>query len=312
MFPATTSQDEAGTAAYKTVELDTLLDQKPVQHREVSGHESEAFLSLFATYGGLRLIDGGAETGFNIVKPETYRPRLLQVKGRKYPRVKELPLARTSLNQGDVFIIDNGLTVFQWSGRESSSRERGRGAQLTRCIASERRGRAKIVVEEDGKESDAFWAALPGGKGGIAPAVMGGVDDAPEAGADGTKKALFKVSDASGKLTFTKLAEGALDRQLITSDDAFVVDSGSEIFVWLGAKASKQEKDNAPRFAMDYIKQQNKPAWLPLTVAREGGDNATFEASFEMHSLSRGLPSFEDAAPAAETVVVGGSREFRF
>ena len=29
------TQDEYGTAAYKTVELDTFLDDKPIQHREV-------------------------------------------------------------------------------------------------------------------------------------------------------------------------------------------------------------------------------------------------------------------------------------
>ena len=40
-------QDEYGTAAYKTVELDTYLDDKPIQHREVEGHESELFLSYF-------------------------------------------------------------------------------------------------------------------------------------------------------------------------------------------------------------------------------------------------------------------------
>ena len=41
------AKDEYGTAAYKTVELDTYLDDKPVQHREVQGHESSLFKSYF-------------------------------------------------------------------------------------------------------------------------------------------------------------------------------------------------------------------------------------------------------------------------
>jgi len=41
------AQDEYGTAAYKTVELDTYLDDKPIQHREVEGYESELFVSYF-------------------------------------------------------------------------------------------------------------------------------------------------------------------------------------------------------------------------------------------------------------------------
>jgi len=42
-----TSRDEAGVAAYKTVELDDALGGAPVQFREVQNHESKQFTSLF-------------------------------------------------------------------------------------------------------------------------------------------------------------------------------------------------------------------------------------------------------------------------
>jgi gelsolin len=86
----TTSQDEAGTAvsvlvvvwvmflnlktkqAYKSVELDDFLKREAVQHREVQAHESELFLSYFIEAGGIRVLEGGFETGFNIIKPESW------------------------------------------------------------------------------------------------------------------------------------------------------------------------------------------------------------------------------------------------
>lgn len=48
------SADEKGACAYKTVELDQLLGDIPIQYREVQGHESGQFLSLWKSYGGIR------------------------------------------------------------------------------------------------------------------------------------------------------------------------------------------------------------------------------------------------------------------
>lgn len=109
-----TTQDEAGTAAYKTVELDDRLDGVPVQHREVQSNESDLFLSYFPNHT-IEILKGGIESGFNHVEAKKYQPRLLHVKGtRQNIRVSQVALACKSLNSGDAFILDLGLEIIQW------------------------------------------------------------------------------------------------------------------------------------------------------------------------------------------------------
>jgi Gelsolin repeat. len=68
-------------------------------------------------------------------------------------------------------------------------------------------------------------------------------------------RVLFKVSDASGKLVFEKIAEGhAIKRTMISSNDAFILQSGFEIYVWVGLKASESERKNAFLFAQQYVR----------------------------------------------------------
>lgn len=133
-----TTQDEAGTAAYKTVELDDYLAGQPVQYREVQGYESQLFLDLFPQF---IVSEGGVASGFRHVEAVTY-----QVKGSKKSLiVRQVTPVFKSLNSGDVFIADNGMEIYQWNGSKANGQEKAKSMQFANAMASERKG-AKVFV----------------------------------------------------------------------------------------------------------------------------------------------------------------------
>jgi len=269
-----TSQDEAGTAAYKTVEFDDFLKGAPVQHREVQGYESDLFMTYFK--GQIVIMEGGIDTGFKHVKPEEYKPRLLHFKGKKNVRVSEVPLTRDSLNSGDVFILDAGLTIYQWNGKSSAATERFKAGTVARALDDERKGLAKVVVFEEGaKDAKPFWDLL-GGEGAVKSASEGGDDNATA-----FEKTLFQLSDATGKMEFKEISKGKnVKRSQLDSKDVFILDSGAQVYAWIGKAASAGEKKQALQFALDYLRKFNRPAHMPISRVLEGGENETFEASF--------------------------------
>jgi len=283
------TQDEQGVAAYKTVELDDFLHQAPVQHREVEGFESAQFLSYFEKTGGIRLLEGGVASGFKHVKPEEFQPRLLHLKGRNNIRVTQVPLLASSMNEGDVFVLDMGLNLYQWQGKSAGKNEKGRAGQLCRAIDDERKGKPQVhVYSQTDKTVNEFWAnfknhdpdfgSWPNG----VPQVAGddGKDDEWE---KTNNQRLFKLSDASGSLQCTEVqpaVKGKYKRDMLKSEDVFIFDAGNEIFVWVGAGASAQEKREAMKYAADYMKQNGRDCRLPITKILEGADSNAFKSFF--------------------------------
>jgi gelsolin len=270
-----TSQDEAGVAAYKTVELDDLLGQLPVQFREVQGFESEEFLKLF--HPGIKLLSGGVESGFNKVKPEEYKPRLMHVKGsKKSVKVTEVGCSAGSMNEGDVFILDAGLEIYQWNGTEAAIAEKRKANEVTTQIREERLGKPKVTVLDGLEENPAFWSIL-GDKSQVKSAAEGG-DDAKVS--HNHVKKLFKVSDASGALEMTEVASGSFNKELLDSNDVFIVDTEASLFVWVGLGANKDERASAFKYANDYLAKAGRPLTTPVVRVVEGSTNPGFEGSF--------------------------------
>lgn len=70
-------------------------------------------------------LDGGFASGFREVKPEEYKPRLLQfVKEGSITYMREVPLCKSSVNSGDVFILDLGTHGYQFNGKSCSPFEK--------------------------------------------------------------------------------------------------------------------------------------------------------------------------------------------
>jgi len=273
-----TTQDEAGTAAYKTVELDDYLGGAPVQYREVQGHESSRFLGYFPN--GIRIQEGGVASGFHHVTAADYRHRLLQLKGKKQVRVTEVPLSFKSLNSGDVFILDAGKEIISWNGSKAGVMEKAKGATMSQAIEAEREGQASNRVVDEGHEDEAFWKLL-GGKGPIASAEAGAGSDVEESKKASKEKVLLRLSDATGKFVTTEVGRGdKISKKLLDSSDVFILDAGAEVYAWVGKAASVGEKKKALTFAQEYVTKAGKSINTTVVRVLEGGENEVWESYF--------------------------------
>jgi len=262
------TQDERGVAALKTVELDVFLGDKPVQCRVVEGSEPDRFVQLFNTGGkGMIVLNGGIDGGFNIVKPEEYEPRLLKVKGKMNAMsVQQVEFKASSLNKGDVFVLDGGLQLFQWNGPEANPAEKRRAQQVVLEIYANRQrgdGIVKTPIVMDDNDDDDFWKLLGGSPDDIQAAA------ADDAAVEKFEPHLYRVSDAAGKMEYERVAVGTLNKSMLGSGDVYILDAATEIYVWIGSGASKQERRCAMFFAQDCLASNGEHENSPITRLHE-------------------------------------------
>ncbi|CAM6098605.1 unnamed protein product [Calypogeia fissa] len=160
-----TSQDESGTAAIMTVELDQYLGDKAIQYRELQGHESELFLSYFKPC--IVPKEGGAASGFRKVEAEVFDSKMFVVKGTGMAvRVTEVPVSRDSLNHDDIFILDTQDNIFQFNGAKASIGEKGKAMSVVQQLKdNNHEGSVDVVIIHDGEEeggNSQFWSLLGG------------------------------------------------------------------------------------------------------------------------------------------------------
>lgn len=180
----------------------------------------------------------------------------------------QVPLARASLNQSDAFVLDGGVKIWVWAGSSSSPFEQHKAGEIADSIEADRDGAARVLHTVDAE----FWALL-GGEGPIA-AKPSAADEAA------APKRLLRLSDSSGAMAFTQVGEDRLNKSMLVSSDVMVLDTGLELFVWIGAGASPGEKMQAMVSACAYLENARRPLHMPVTRIVEGGEPMSFKACF--------------------------------
>ncbi|TPP57258.1 Severin [Fasciola gigantica] len=243
------TQDEYGTAAYKTVELDTLLDGICVQHREVEGYESNLFKSYFPN---LRILNGGIESGFRHVTPNQYQPRLLhfRLQDKKLVVMQEVDLSANSLKSDDVFILDLGSSAYQWRRTLTSNKEKNvyAAAKFISELQHERLGKCKghVLDEDNVEDNDIFLRVLPNVPIKRSLTYL-----------DRTK-CVYRLSDESGDLKFELIATNSAPEKLLHKDDVYFIDTGSQLFIYIASsirsygRKTKCPVVRSPIFTTDY------------------------------------------------------------
>jgi hypothetical protein len=158
-----------------------------------------------------------------------------------------------ALNNGDVFILDAGLTIYTFIGEFANAFEKMKGGAIAHNLVAARQGKSKTKMELD----EQFWSILGGSSKDVQPASEHEETEADKP-MEADKCKLFRLSDASGKIAFTKEAEGRISQNQLDTNDAFIVDCGIEIFVWIGKGASASEKQQCMKYAMEYLKSEKK------------------------------------------------------
>ncbi|KAL4587495.1 hypothetical protein LXL04_000366 [Taraxacum kok-saghyz] len=270
-----TSNDEAGTAAIKTIELDAILGGRAVQHREIQSHESDKFLAYFKPC--IVPLEGGVATGFKKPEEMEFETRLYTCRGKRVVHVRQIQFSRSLLNHDDVFILDSKEKIFQFNGANSNIQERAKALEVIQYLKDTyHEGTCNVAIVDDGKlqaegDSGEFWVIF----GGFAPIGKKVVTE-DDIILDRTPGKLYSIGGSEVKDEIEGFTKSTLE-----NDKCYLMDCGAEVFVWVGRATQVDDRKAAMHGAEEFITAHNRPKSTLVTRLIQGYETHAFKSNFE-------------------------------
>jgi len=206
-------------------------------------------------------------------------PRLIRVRGKRPMTVRVVKMSISSLSDDDSFILEDGYTMYQWNGTNSSRLSKAKGADIARRINAKEKGtRARIIMmdQRDGTDQiPAFWKFLGSSDGKPIPVTASGPNDE-------IIDKLYRVDvvgeEQSGKVV--EISRGKIGSEALSSSGVFVVDSFAEMYLWTGKMSPRHVRHIGAKLLADLKNSIERPAYTCVVKAPEGTEPILFKEKF--------------------------------
>jgi hypothetical protein len=186
---------------------------------------------------------------------------------------------------GDVYLLDAESTIYVWIGSKCSVDEKTTGAASARKLDQERGGAAKIITVDQGQETQDFlksvanMGAMKIVEQNIAKTMLKDVVTGDWAHFAEHKNVLYRISSEEfGDINAMKMVQVPFSKDQLDSEDCFIADLGTKVYVWQGAACNVKEKVKSGQWARQIDAER---AGEQNEVIFEEGDDAEFLAALD-------------------------------
>jgi hypothetical protein len=157
---------------------------------------------------------------------------------------------------GDAYLLDDEHTIYVWIGSKCSVDEKTSAAALARSLDQERGGSAKIITVDQGQETNEFlklmatMGAMKIVEKNIAKTMLKDVYTGDFAGFTEHKNVLYRVSaEEFEDINAMKMIQVPYSVDSLDSEDSYVLDLGTKVYIWQGNASNVKEKVKAGQWA---------------------------------------------------------------
>lgn len=200
---------------------------------------------------------------------------VLHIVGRNLEKIEATSGNEYELLDGDVYVIDNGASIWIWRGKDCGVDEQTVGAWVANKLDNTDRGGEPAVYSiVQGEETDDLKSVIQiKVKDGDTPGFL------KHAELDTVEYKLWRVytkeETAVKDETFSE--EVGLSRDSLKSEDVFVLDGNDNIYLWVGEKANREEKFEGQKLMQ---KIDSGRSYLPLQYTIYENEGTKSEKAF--------------------------------